>query len=112
MVSVSVSSAILSVIYPDYYGVIDRFSLKALGLGNLSNSSEEKDKMLYMIYLEKIREIAELLNISPKEVDSTLMTKGFYIENKENEKLKNKLPSNYPKPNVPLDNKININFDY
>jgi thermostable 8-oxoguanine DNA glycosylase len=70
-VSVPVASAILTVIYPKSYGVIDIRCLQMLNqLGYTFSYITMPNN--YIKYLHTIREIAKENNITPREVDKIL----------------------------------------
>jgi thermostable 8-oxoguanine DNA glycosylase len=89
MVGIATASAFLAVIFPEQYGIIDRFSLAALGL-----KRKQLDIDFYLEYIKIIREISYYTKINPKEVDLALMTYGFYLTNQSNKTI-NKLPKSY-----------------
>lgn len=88
MVGIATASAFLAVIFPEQYGIIDRFSLAALG------KPPQVDIDLYLEYIKIIREISYYTELNPKEVDLALMTYGFYLTN-QSDKTSNKLPKSY-----------------
>ena len=99
-IGVPVASAFLAAIFPNEYGVIDRFSLLALGMHkNAPNQYIKKEMEIskddYLEYLNKIREISAKTKLTPKEIDNALMTKGFYLNNINDPNIKNKVNENY-----------------
>ena len=99
-VGVPVASAFLAVIFPEEYGVIDRFTLLALsmheyGLNQYIKKEMTTTKSDYLKYNQKIKILAKECKLTPKEVDNALMTKGFYLNNKNNPKIKNRISESF-----------------
>ena len=88
MVGIATASAFLAVIFPEHYGIIDRFSLAALRMKTQINEE------VYLEYLDKIRNISKETGLTPKQADLALMTYGLYLTN-QNNNAKNKLSDSY-----------------
>lgn len=73
-VGVAIASAILTVINPNLYGVIDFHAWRALYNKEKNSQFDKKD---YMTYLQDIRRIAKEENSTPREIDKGLLIKDI-----------------------------------
>lgn len=97
MVSIRTASAFLAIIYPNYYGIIDKFAIKAVNsLNKLDKKINIKSLKMndFWRYTKAIRDFASKTTLRPKEVDCALQTLGFYLAN-QRKIIKYKLPEEY-----------------
>jgi thermostable 8-oxoguanine DNA glycosylase len=77
-VAVRMASAILTIVYPEKYGVVDIRAWRALSdLNLLEEGKKNRDKNYYsiddyLLYLDIIRQKAKEYGITPREVDKAL----------------------------------------